>query len=286
MPDAAIIIPHYNDVTRLARCLEALLPQLSDRTEIVVVDNGSTDDLSAVRQRFAQVPLVTEPARGAAAARNRGVAETTAPLVFFLDADCVPSPDWVATAFAACSRGDLVGGAVTVFDETPPPRSGAEAFETVFAFHNRDYIERKGFSVTANLLTRRDVFVATGPFDGAVSEDVEWCQRAVSRGYRLVYADDLRVSHPSRSDWPALTRKWQRMTRESFGVNGTGAPARLRWAGLALLMPVSVLAHVPRVLRHPGLRDSRERRAALGTLIRLRLSRMVWMLRQAVTPRA
>jgi GT2 family glycosyltransferase len=285
MPDAAIIIPHYNDVTRLTRCLEALAPQLSAQTELVVVDNASTDDLGAVQRAFADVRFVTEPLKGAAAARNRGVVETTAPLIFFLDADCVPEPDWVQNAFAVSGRGDLVGGAVSVFDETPAPRSGAEAFETVFAFNNRRYIEEEGFSVTANLLTRRDVFEDVGPLDGSQSEDVEWCQRAVSKGYTLVYAESLRVSHPSRSDWAALARKWRRMTHEGFGLNGTGGAARVKWAAKALAMPISALVHVPKVLHDPGLRDGQERRAALGTLAALRLQRMIWMLRQVVTGR-
>ncbi len=46
---------------------------------------------------------------------------------------------------AAARPGTLTGGRVYIFDETPPPRSGAEAFERVFAFRQRDYIERKGF---------------------------------------------------------------------------------------------------------------------------------------------
>ncbi len=285
MPEAAIIIPHYNDVPRLLRCLEALAPQVGPEIELVVVDNSSTDDLGPVRTAFPGVRLVVEGRKGAAAARNRGVAETTAPRLFFTDADCVPASDWVATALAVAGSADLVGGAVGVFDETPPPRSGAEAFEAVFAFDNRRYVEEENFSVTANLLTTRAVFEATGPFVVGLSEDLEWCQRATSRGFSIRYEDSLRVTHPSRSDWPALEKKWKRMTLESFGVNGTDPVSRVRWAARAGLMPVSILVHIPRVLRHPGLRDGGERRAALGTLVRQRMSRMGWMLRQALTGR-
>lgn len=109
---------------------------------------------------------------------------------------------------------DLVGGRVSVFDETPPPRTGAQAFEVAFAFDNRAYIAAKGFSVTANLVTRRDVFLATGPFVHGVSEDLDWCRRATAKGFRLAYDDDLRVGHPSRNDWPALRRKWQRVAED------------------------------------------------------------------------
>lgn len=281
-PEAAVIIPHYNDVARLMRCLDGLVPQIDDRIELIVVDNGSSADLSPLRAAYPDLRIVTEPKRGAAEARNRGVAETTAERLFFIDSDCVADRDWIATAFAVAGRGDLVGGHVAVFDETPPPRSGAEAFETVFAFDFRRYIEEKGFSGTGNLLTRRDVYAATGPFIAGLSEDLDWCRRATAKGYTLVYADELRVGHPSRQDWAALARKWRRLTEEGFGVNGAGPRDRLRWAGKALLMPLSILAHVPKVLGHPGLRDGDERIRAVGTLARLRLARMVWMLRQAL----
>lgn len=283
--DIAIIIPHYNDVRRLTRCLAALMPQVDDAVEVVVIDNGSTQDLAPIRDRFPDLKIVTEHLKGAAEARNRGVAETTAPQLAFLDSDCVPEPDWIAVAREVRGRAALIGGAVMVFEETPPPRSGAEAFERVFAFNNRRYVEQERFSVTANLLTRRDVFEATGPFVPGKSEDLDWCRRAVGQGHRIVYEDRLRVAHPSRQDWPALKRKWKRLTEESFGVNGSGPAARLKWTIKALLMPVSIFAHAPKVMRHDAL-SRRERRAALWTLARLRVARMVWMLRQALTGKA
>ncbi len=281
---AAIIIPHYNDTARLARCLHALRPQLSPQVEVIVVDNASTDSLDPLHAIFPGLRIVTETRKGAACARNRGVAETTAPLLFFLDCDCVPDEDWLATALRLAKTSDIIGGAIRVFDETPPPRTGAQAFEAVFAFDNRAYVEQKGFSVTANLLTRRDVFQAVGEFTPGLSEDLDWCHRACAKGYRLAYAPDLRVAHPSRGDWAALRKKWRRLTDEMFGVNGRGPAARLRWGLKSLAMPISILAHAPRLLRAGALsRD--ERLAGLATLIRLRLTRAGWMLRQAVIGR-
>lgn len=283
MTRAAIIIPHLNDTARLRRCLEALVPQIGPEQgiELVVVDNGSSEDLSAIRRDFPQMRLVVEASRGAAAARNRGVAETAAPLLFFLDCDVVPAPDWLERAFAASGRADLVGGRIDVFDETPPPRTGAQAFEAVFAFDNRGYIEKKGFSVTANLLSRRDVVDTVGGFRLGVSEDADWCFRATAQGYSLAYADDLRVAHPSRGDMVALVRKWRRLVDESFVLNGTSPVARLKWGAKAALMPVSILVHTPRIFAHGALRDSRERGQAWITLASLRLRRMSWMLVQA-----
>lgn len=285
VPDPAVIIPHYNDTKRLVKCLQSLMPQVGSGAEVVVVDNGSTESLAQIRELWPDLRIVTEARKGAANARNRGVVETTAERIFFLDCDCVPDPDWFATATALASLADVTGGQIDVFDETPPPRTGAQAFEAVFAFDNRAYVETKGFSVTANLLTRRDVFEATGPFIHGLSEDLDWCRRATALGYLLVYAPDLRVAHPSRGDWPALRRKWRRLTEESFGVNGRGGIARAKWGLRALAMPLSSLVHLPRVLTSPALSTRAERLGAATTLFRLRFLRMSWMLGQALRGR-
>ena len=280
-PENAVIIPHYNDLPRLERCLRALMENDTTSTEIVVVDNASPVSLDEIQRAFPMVRFLVEPQKGAAHARNRGVAETSAPRLFFLDADCVPAADWLTVGRQIADTADLIGGRVDVFDETPPPRSGAEAFEAVFAFNFRRYIEVQGFSGAGNLLTRRDVFEAIGGFTNGVSEDREWTMRAVSHGYSLIYEDRFCVSHPSRQDWPALKTKWRRTTQEAFQLNGTTIQARLRWMLRALAMPASAVVHTPRVLTSDKLGSGREITAAIGTLYRLRCQRMVWMLRQA-----
>ncbi|MDR6267660.1 glycosyltransferase [Roseobacter sp. N2S] len=277
----AVIIPHYNDVTRLERCLDVLARHKRDDTEIVVVDNMSTAPLADTIAKFPSIRFLFEPGKGAALARNTGVRETTAPTLFFIDADCLPAEDWLETATRVYSQADLVGGRVDVFDETPPPRSGAEAFEAVFAFPIQSYIRDQGFTVTANLLTRREVFEDVGFFRNGLSEDLDWCQRAKAKGYNLVYVDDLAVCHPSRQNEAALKHKWRRVTQELYALNGTSIPARMRWAARALAMPLSAVAHTPKVLRNSQLNGAGERWRGLVTLYRLRSLRGLWMLGQA-----
>lgn len=279
--EAAVIIPHYEDVARLTRCLSALVQVRQPGVEIVVVDNGSRQPLDRVQAAFPTVRFLTEAMPGAAAARNCGVRATTAPLLWFLDADCVPAPDWLTVARRVAGRADIVGGRVEVFDETPGPRSGAEAFEAVFAFRVRRYVEEEGFAVTANLLTSRRVFEAVGPFVPGLSEDKDWGLRARAAGFGLAYEDRLRVAHPSRRDWAALSGKWRRLTRESFALHGRGSAARLRWALRALALPPSALADLPKLLASPKLRGPGERAAGAAVLLRLRCLRCFWMLRQA-----
>lgn len=279
----AVIIPHYNDMTRLRRCLGALMLDATSGVDVVVVDNGTPEPLDNIKADFPLVRFVTEDTKGAASARNRGVRETDAEAFAFLDADCIPAPGWLAAAESAADKSDIVGGGIDVFDETPPPRTGAQAFETVFAFNYRYYAEKKGFSVTANLVTSRRVFEAVGPFIDGVSEDEEWCWRARRKGFQLALDEDMRVSHPTRSDWAALERKWRRLTREMFELHLTrnGLGARFIWGLRALAMPASALAHLPRLVFSSKLASPGERLRGAMTLIRLRMKRAVWMLRQA-----
>ena len=284
VPALAVIIPHYNDLARLRTSLTALAPQLLARPEVeaVVVDNNSPLDLAPLAAEFPAVRFVIEPEKGAAAARNRGVGETRAPQLAFLDSDCVPAPGWLDTAIRLASGDALIGGRVDTFDETPPPKSGAEAFETAFAFHQKTYVEKKGFSVTANLLAGRRVFEVAGPMVVGMAEDMDWCRAATAKGFPLSYADELVVSHPTRQDWAALRRKWRRTTDEMFRSNGTGAAARARWALRALAVAGSAVLHSPKVLKAPEL-SPLEKLRGLAMLWRLRLTRAGWMLAQAAT---
>jgi GT2 family glycosyltransferase len=283
-PKYAIIIPHYNDVVRLARCLTSLSAQDISDTEIVVVDNNSTVDLTEIREGFPHVSLYIETQKGAGPARNRGVAETTAPWILFIDSDCLPAPDWLAVAREIAKEDTVIGGRVDVFDETPPPRSGAEAFEAVFAFDMQGYLEKKQFLGSGNLVTSRKVFEAVGGFRPAVSEDVDWSQRAASKGFTLAFENRFAAGHPSRSDWEATHRKWRRLASEGFQLNVDGPVSRLKWAIKGLAMPLSIIAHIPRVLGHSDL-SGLEKMRGIGTLARVRLSRMGWMLSQAITGR-
>ena len=283
-PAFAIIIPHRDDVARLLRCLAAIVPQLGPGDEIVVADNGSAQSLAPVRVAHPGLRIVTEPEPGAGLARNRGVVATSAPWLLFLDADCVPAPDWLATARRIARPGTVTGGRVEIFHESPPPLTGAQAFEAVFAFRMRRYLERNGFLGAGNLMASRAAFRVAGGFRAGLAEDVDWSRRAAAAGYRLIYEDDLVVGHPSRGDWPALARKWRRLTAEGFTGAGRRAGPRLAWAARATAMPLSVAAHTPRILCHRALKRGDKVRA-LSVLARLRLLRMRWMLGQAVTGR-
>lgn len=286
MRDLAIIIPHLNDVARLRRCLHALDGQVDDRVEVVVADNGSTDVLDEVAKDFAWVRVVVEPKRGAGPARNAGVAQSTAPKLAFLDCDCLPAANWVAYLRDLEVGETIIGGRIVTFEEGSAPSSGAQLFERVFAFDNKRYVTNLGFSVTANMVTSRAVFAALGGFKAEVSEDVEWCRRAPAYGVTLRYDPALLVAHPARATWAALQRKWQRLASEAFRTWGNAPLLRTMWFMRAQLTWISIARDAPRVMITSRLSGMADRLSCLKTLCKLRLSRAVWMSRQALTGRA
>lgn len=271
--EISVIIPHYNDVDNLARCIGMLQAQTlgRDRFEIVVADNNSPIGIDAVRQAagaVARVVLAPEP--GAGPARNAAVAASTGPILAFIDSDCRPHPDWLERGLAALASTDIVGGRVDIVAIDPAHPNPIEAFEMATAFPIRDYVERKSFAVTANLFVRRAIFDQVGTFRSTVAEDMDWCRRAVSAGYRLGYADDVVVAHPARASWAELSRKWRRTTAETFALTMERRGGRGRWLAQCLLVLASIAPHGARMLVTPKLSGASARGGAIATLIRIR----------------
>jgi GT2 family glycosyltransferase len=271
----SVVIPHYNDLAALDRCLDGLFRQTYPVHQIIVADNNSPVGPEAVTGAIrgrATLVIVTE--KGAGPARNGGVAAATGELLAFIDSDCQPEPDWIGGGVKALEDWDLVGGHVTVLVDDPAAMTPTEAFEMVFAFNNERYVKKLGFTVSANLFCSRALFEDVGGFGVGLSEDVEWCRRAVARGYRLGYAADAAVGHPARRTWAELIRKWTRTNKEGFLLISQKKHGRLRFLLRSLLLPASIPVHIPRVLCSHKLPSMRDRLAAAGVLTRLRLWRL------------
>jgi len=274
----SVIIPHYNDIDNLVRCVDLLSAQSLDRSlfEIVVADNNSPIGIETVRRAVGERARVVEaPQQGAGPARNAGVAASTGTLLVFLDSDCRPSREWLEHGLAALSATDIIGGRVDIVAADPARPNPIEAFEVATAFPIRDYVERKAFAVTANLFVSRAIFDAVGPFRSTVAEDIDWCHRAVAMGYRLGYADDVAVAHPARETWAELSRKWRRTTSETFALAMDRPGGRRRWLTQCLLVLASIAPHGAKMLVTPKLAGARARLGALATLVRIRWFRFV-----------
>lgn len=212
--DVSIVIPTYQRRARLERLLNGLATQSHrlDRIEVIVVDDGSSDGtfdwLRVATPPFAMRVFAQQNA-GPGAARNRGIAEATAPLVLFLDDDVVPDRDLVAAHVAAHER---IADAVVIGPMLPPASTWRRPAwirweeERVLAQYRamREGVypctPRQFF--TANASVPRARLVASGGFDArfARAEDVELGYRLKDSGMQFVFAPEARVWHfPDRS---------------------------------------------------------------------------------------
>src|SRR5438067_8932857 len=106
-----VVVPAFNEEKYLADCLESLLAQTYSKwlTEIVVVDNASTDRTAAIAAGYG-VRILREERKGAAFARQTGFIAASHELVAGIDADCVAPPDWLERIVAEFeAKPDLVG---------------------------------------------------------------------------------------------------------------------------------------------------------------------------------
>src|SRR3984957_19059455 len=173
----SVIVPHLNDYDNLDTCLRLLQGQSfpSDRTEVIVADNGSSGGLDAVRRLVGSRGRVVEVVeRGAGPARNAGVRASRGDALAFIDSDCRPDKGWLEEGLSELRSADFVGGRVDVLVEDPQRMTGAEAFESVFAFQNERYVKDLKFTVTASMFVWRSVFDAVGGFENGVPEDKDW----------------------------------------------------------------------------------------------------------------
>jgi GT2 family glycosyltransferase len=281
----SVIIPHLDDLEGLQGCVACLEAQTlgRDRFEIVVADNGSQATLAEIAAAAPGARIVRIAERGAGPARNGGVRASRHEVLAFTDSDCRPEPAWLEAGLKALATADLAGGAVRVAVPDPSRPTPSEAFEVVFAFDNRRNVEKKRFSVTANLMTTRALFEAVGGFRKNVPEDLDWCRRAWAMGYRLAYAADAVVTHPARPSFSALCRKWRRLTNESMALEREAGLAAGRLALGAVAVALSPLAHIFRVLNCDRLSLS-SKLGAVGVLFRLRLLRAWWLATALVAP--
>jgi glycosyltransferase involved in cell wall biosynthesis len=275
-PQLSIIIPHYDDVDNLVRCVSLLKAQsmAPSSFEIVVADNNSPVGIDVVRQAVGRDARVVEaPVQGAGPARNAAVAASTGSVLAFIDSDCRPGRDWLERGLAALAATDIVGGRVDIASRDPSRPNPIEAFEMATAFPIRDYVERKHFAVTANMFVPRPIFDKVGIFRSTVAEDMDWCHRAVAAGFSLAYADDVVVAHPARVTWHELSRKWRRTNAETFALTMERRGGAARWLLQCLLVLASIGPHAVKILITPKLKGLPARLGAVETLIRIRCFR-------------
>jgi glycosyltransferase involved in cell wall biosynthesis len=118
-PLVSVVIPNYNGARTLPLCLRALAEQTYPHTEIIVADDGSTDDSVAVARAHGAKVVRTGANGGCGAARNLGVAHARGEILFYVDSDIALAPDAVATAVEILASDPAIGAVCGTQDPEP-----------------------------------------------------------------------------------------------------------------------------------------------------------------------
>jgi glycosyltransferase involved in cell wall biosynthesis len=290
-PRVSVIVPVRNTPDPLAACLASLAGQHLDHghAEIIVVDNGSTVSLAAVKAAHPGVRFLAEATPGPGPARNRGIAAATAPVLAFIDADCRAAPGWLQAAVNAVEATPATpfGGEISIDFIDPARPTAIEAYEAVFGFRQRLYIEKNHFSVTANLAMAATLAAQIGGFAGIdTAEDLDWGRRAAAAGHPTRYCPAMHVRHPARTDFAALKAKWHRLIAHEWHAHTAAHQPLWRWRLRAAALVASVPLETLRLFTSPRISGLATRASAIPVLARLRWFRATQMHRIAASPAA
>jgi glycosyltransferase involved in cell wall biosynthesis len=288
-PLISVIIPHLNQPNGLDRCLASLESQTLNRLqfEIIVVDNGSASLPKTVISRYPGTRFLQEPRPGPGLARNRGAEAAGGDILAFIDADCRAHPDWLRGALHALQispKQTILGGDVQIWRASRTVTTALEAYESVFAYRFKLYIEEHGFSGTGNLVVRRPDFEKIGPFRGIeVAEDIDWGQRARVAGYTFIYVPDMIVFHPARQSLKELFVKWDRQIQHAVNSRDKNALWHIRWSLRAFSILISPVIDWTKVVTSDRIHGASPRVKAIFVLIAIRAYRAYKMINLLVS---
>jgi glycosyltransferase involved in cell wall biosynthesis len=280
----SVIIPHLNQPDGLEACLRGLDAQTQSRSlfEIIVVDNGSATPPEEVVAHHVGVRLLHESRPGPGPARNIGTKSATGDVFAFIDADCRAHPDWLNVALQTLRSSPpktVLGGDVRIWRSEDEGFTAIEAYESVFAYRFKLYIEQHGFSGTGNLVMFRSDFETIGPFAGIdIAEDMEWGQRACSAGFQFRYVPDMIVFHPARRSIQELYAKWDRQIQHYLNMAQDKPAWRFRWIARALLILGSPIIDTATVFNSDRIQGVPARLKAVAVLCKIRAHRAFKML--------
>ena len=272
----SVVIPVRNRPEEIRRCLAGLraMDAPVDEYEIIVVDNGSTDETARAAAE-AGARVLSEPAPNRCRARNLGAREAKGEWIAFLDSDCVPDPNWLSSLERVIQQiGPDVGRVAAVAGMIRPsqPRTTVEAYISRRRWIDQEKFLAPGrrfsppFAATANLAVRRDVYLELGGLDpdlAVAGEDADWCWRAAREGWRILYAPEAAVTHFHRATLRGL---WRQSYHYGIGQAELFAKWRGEWHADAWIEPCHYVWALKALIKTPismiAGRDPLDRREA------------------------
>ena len=228
----SVIVPNYNGATFIDHFCQCLVSQTlaSNQYEIIIVDNGSTDDSMDVFEKYKdELPnmrmLSYTEQQSSYAARNYGVGQSSGDVLVFTDVDCRPDSHWLFLVSKISDRYSehfLLVGSVKLF----PVGDTFNYYEwyDYLASLNQEFYSRQQTGATANLAVSRKAYERVGGFIPVISGgDRDFCRRVMQLGnVKFIYEPDVFVMHPARATVEDIKKKAYRVGQGHAELNFKG----------------------------------------------------------------
>ncbi|QFU74408.1 glycosyltransferase [Halioglobus maricola] len=242
-PTVSIIIPVYNNFHYTLQCLHAIYGHSPPIYEVIIVDDGSTDETADAVLKIPGVRLVRQPSNlGFAKACNKGADQASTDWFLFLNNDTVPQPGWLSSLIACAERTPEFGtvGSKLIFPQTGEIQSAGVKFgKYMLPEEDQQYVQptnptadvdREVYALTgASFLFSRESFFKVGGFDEAYQngfEDTDICLKLLEVGRRVILCARSEVLHYTsasegrfsskndKSNMEIFRRRWHRFLRD------------------------------------------------------------------------
>ncbi len=216
----SVVVPAFNAARHIGRLFESLAAQSFQDFELIVIDDGSTDNTLAIAEAFDCRILRNQNNRGPAHCRNSGAREASGDILVFTDSDCRPNSDWLENIRQHFSQDhiDAIMGRLELLPSNYIgnsisslgfPAGGAIGFEKIWKVDSEGYT--KSLS-TCNCAIRKDLFWTAGGFDEtfpyAGGEDSLLAFKLSELQRKIKYCRDVLVYHEARDSLTGFV-KWQ-----------------------------------------------------------------------------
>ncbi|MCB1018428.1 MAG: glycosyltransferase [Acidobacteria bacterium] len=199
MPRVSVVIPTYNRRPLLAEALASVWAQTFDDLEVIVVDDGSTDDTRSYLDSLAEprLRILAGPHRGASAATNTGIRAARGELIAHLDSDDVWLPDMLATEVAALDQdpgAGLVYARARLTDLALNPLPVTHGLPLRFPDDAYKSMLYEDCTCHNTVVARREVFDVVGLYDETLRSSLDWdIWLRFARRRRFVFVDQVTV---------------------------------------------------------------------------------------------
>jgi GT2 family glycosyltransferase len=209
-PRVSVIVCSHNGARTLEQCLRSLRELEYPDYEVIVVNDGSTDETRAILSKFPSISVLHQDHSGLSAARNAGLVAASGSIVAYTDSDCYADPNWLTHLVHQFQRTDAaaVGGPnLTPKDGWLPGCVAASPGQPMHVLESDQVAEH---IPGCNMAFRREALTAINGFDiqfRKAGDDVDVCWRLQQAGYWITFAPGAFVWHHRRQNPRAYLRQ-------------------------------------------------------------------------------